>query len=157
MVYKQIYFLLQLSNSEQTSSALQVSLKHLWKLLHENILCYIRFEVFMAVTVKNAVFWDVASCRSCVSRRFGRNYRLYLHGMKIRERVTRVSRWLQSEPHPVGVFDRLLSLQPPTHSGYSLADFHTMKIEAILSSETSVRRRSTRRHIPEDGVLHFKL
>jgi hypothetical protein len=27
-------------------------------------------------------------------------------------------------------------------------------MEAILSSETSVYIRSTRRHIPEDGILH---
>jgi hypothetical protein len=25
----------------------------------------------MAMTMKNAVFWDVAPCRSCVERRFG--------------------------------------------------------------------------------------
>jgi hypothetical protein len=25
---------------------------------------YVRFEVFTAVTMKNAVFWDVAPCRS---------------------------------------------------------------------------------------------
>jgi hypothetical protein len=30
------------------------------------------FEVFTAVTMKNAVFWDVAPCRSCeLNRRFG--------------------------------------------------------------------------------------
>jgi hypothetical protein len=29
----------------------------------------VRFEVFTAVTMKNAVFWDVAPCRSCVNRR----------------------------------------------------------------------------------------
>jgi hypothetical protein len=27
----------------------------------------VRFEVFTAVTMKNAVVWDVAPCRSCVS------------------------------------------------------------------------------------------
>jgi hypothetical protein len=43
---------------------------------------YIRFEVFMAVTMKNAVFWDVAPCRSCVNRRFGGTYRLNLKGRK---------------------------------------------------------------------------
>jgi hypothetical protein len=33
---------------------------------------YVRFEVFTAVTIKNAVFWDVAPCRSCaLNRRFG--------------------------------------------------------------------------------------
>jgi hypothetical protein len=37
-----------------------------------------RFEVFTAVTMKNAVFWDVAPCRSCVNRRFGGTYLLHL-------------------------------------------------------------------------------
>jgi hypothetical protein len=37
---------------------------------------------------------------------------------------------------------------------FSLADFSTLKIEAIRSSEPSVHTRSTRRHIPEDGILH---
>jgi hypothetical protein len=31
------------------------------KLLHS----YVRFEVFTAVTMKNAVFWDVTLCGSC--------------------------------------------------------------------------------------------
>jgi hypothetical protein len=31
----------------------------------------VRFEVFMAVTMKNGVFWDVTSCGSCKNRRFG--------------------------------------------------------------------------------------
>jgi hypothetical protein len=33
--------------------------------------------------MKNAVFWDVAPCRSYVNRRFGGTYRLHLHGRKI--------------------------------------------------------------------------
>jgi hypothetical protein len=44
-------------------------------------------------------------------------------------------------------------LQPPGHASSSLADFSTLKMEAIRSSETSVHTRSTRRHIPEDGIL----
>jgi hypothetical protein len=72
---------------------------------------YVRFEVFAAVTMKNAVFWDVVACRFCVNRRFGGTYRLNLQGRKIRERGTSVSRWLQS-----------------------------------------VHTRSTRHHIPEDGI-----
>jgi hypothetical protein len=56
----------------------------------------VRFEVFMAVTMKNAVFWYVPQCRSCVNRRFGGTYRLHLQGRKFRERGTSVSRWLQS-------------------------------------------------------------
>jgi hypothetical protein len=35
-----------------------------------------------------------------------------------------------------------------------LADFSTMKMDAMRSSEMSVHTRSTRRHIPEDGILH---
>jgi hypothetical protein len=40
------------------------------------------------------------------------------------------------------------------HAGSWLADFSTLKVEAIRSSETSVHTRSTRRYIPEDGILH---
>jgi hypothetical protein len=34
------------------------------------------------------------------------------------------------------------------------ADFSTVKMVAIRSSEMSVHTRSTRRHIPEDGILY---
>jgi hypothetical protein len=54
----------------------------------------VRFEVFTGVTMKNAVFWDMAPCSSCVNRRFGGTYRLHLQGRKIREWRTSVSRWL---------------------------------------------------------------
>jgi hypothetical protein len=46
------------------------------------------------------------------------------------------------------------SLQLPLHAGSSLVDFYTLKMEAIRSYETSVNKISTRRHIPEDGILH---
>jgi hypothetical protein len=42
------------------------------------------------------------------------------------------------------------SLQPPAHAGSS-----TLKMEAILSSETSVHIRSTQLHVPEDDILHY--
>jgi hypothetical protein len=46
-------------------------------------------------------------------------------------------------------------LQPPAYAGSSLADFSTLKMEAIRSSETSVQfTRSTQRHIPEDSIVH---
>jgi hypothetical protein len=32
---------------------------------------YARFKIFMAVTIKNAVFWDVMPCGSCKNQRFG--------------------------------------------------------------------------------------
>jgi hypothetical protein len=88
--------------------------------------------------MKNAVFWYVAPCISCVNRRVGGTYRFLLQGRQIRERRTSVSRWLLT--------------------GSWLADFSTLKMEAILSSNTSVHTRSTRRHIPEDStVLNFKI
>jgi hypothetical protein len=46
-------------------------------------------------------------------------------------------------------------MQPPAHTGSSLADFSTLKMEAIPFSETSAHIRSTRHHIPEDGILQF--
>jgi hypothetical protein len=43
------------------------------------------------------------------------------------------------------------------NAGSSLADFSTLKMEAIRSSEKSVHTRSTRRHIPEDGILSVQI
>jgi hypothetical protein len=43
--------------------------------------CYVRFEVFTAMTMKNTVFWDVASCRSCLNRRFGGTYQLKMEAI----------------------------------------------------------------------------
>jgi hypothetical protein len=80
--------------------------------------------------MKNAVFWDVAPCRSCPNRRFGGTYRLHLQGRNIRERKT------------------------PAQAGSSLMNFSTLKMEAIRSSETSVHTGSTRRHIPEDATIN---
>jgi hypothetical protein len=46
-------------------------------------------------------------------------------------------------------------MQPPAHAGSSLADFSSLRMEPIRSSETSVHSRSTRRHNPQDGNLLF--
>jgi hypothetical protein len=35
-----------------------------------NKIHFVRFEVFTAVTMKKAVFWDVATTRYCVNRLF---------------------------------------------------------------------------------------
>jgi hypothetical protein len=45
---------------------------------------YLRFEVFMAVIMKNAVFLDVTPCGSCKNRRFGGTHCLLHHGDKNR-------------------------------------------------------------------------
>jgi hypothetical protein len=50
-------------------------------------------------------------------------------------------------------FDWWLSLKPPAHASSSPADFSTLKMEAIRSSETSVHTRLIRRHISDDGIL----
>jgi YD repeat-containing protein len=47
-----------------------------------------------------------------------------------------------------------VSLQLSAHAGSSLVDFYTLKVEAILSSETLANKISTRCHFPEDGILH---
>jgi hypothetical protein len=57
----------------------------------------VRFEIFTAVTMKNAIFWDVALCRSCVNQHFGGMYCLQLQGRKICEQGASVSRGLQTE------------------------------------------------------------
>jgi hypothetical protein len=46
------------------------------------------------------------------------------------------------------------SEESAAHAGSSLADFSTLKMEAISSPETSVYTISTRRQIPEDDILH---
>lgn len=52
----------------------------------------------------------------------------------------------------LGGFGWWLSRLPPAHAGSSLADFPTLKMEAIYSSEMSVHTRSTRCHFLEDVV-----
>jgi hypothetical protein len=44
---------------------------------------FVRFEVFTAVTMKNAVFWDI-TCGSCENRRLEGEYRLLHQGYKNR-------------------------------------------------------------------------
>jgi hypothetical protein len=47
---------------------------------NETLDSVVGFEVFTAVTMKNAVSWDVAPCRFNVNRRFARTCRLHLQG-----------------------------------------------------------------------------
>jgi hypothetical protein len=49
----------------------------------------------------------------------------------------------------------IVVIKVAAHAGSSLADFSTLKMEAIRSSETSIQSTiSTQRHTPEDGILH---
>jgi hypothetical protein len=53
------------SDSELYAPSLESFKFYLKKLL------LVKFEVFMAVTMKNGFFWDVTPCGSCKNRRFG--------------------------------------------------------------------------------------
>jgi hypothetical protein len=95
--------------------------KKQWMDLHE-----VGFEVFTAVTMKNAVFWDVAPCRSCVNRHFRGTYRLHFQGRKIHER---------------GFLTDFSTLKMET--------IHSSKTSVRFTG-------STWRHVPEDGILRAK-
>jgi hypothetical protein len=48
----------------------------IWPINITQMLLILNFtKIWLAVTMKNAVFWDVAPCRYCVNRRFGGMYR----------------------------------------------------------------------------------
>jgi hypothetical protein len=82
--------------------------------------------------MKNAVFWDVTPCGSCKNRRFGQTYRLHRLGEKNRRTWNLVT---------ANVLLTQLTLL-------------TVMTKETHSSETLVLTRTTRRNIPEDGILH---
>jgi hypothetical protein len=71
-----IFLFLKLLSAQLTTNHTP-SQRYCVKCVKYEVLSYVmlpsaRFEVFMAVTMKNGVFWDVMPCRSCKNRRFGR-------------------------------------------------------------------------------------
>jgi hypothetical protein len=82
----------------EASLSVHTTLVCLLGLCADTAMCCVEFEVFTAATVKDAVFWDVATCRSCVNRRFGGTCRLHPQVRKIHQQGTSFSRWLQTEP-----------------------------------------------------------
>ncbi|PNF33739.1 hypothetical protein B7P43_G11226 [Cryptotermes secundus] len=56
---------------------------------------YVRFEIFKVVTMKKAIFLDVAPCRYCVNRRFGGTYRLHLQGKMKKEGTPQARNWCE--------------------------------------------------------------
>jgi hypothetical protein len=54
-------------------------MENMWK---ETVVTYVRFEIFKAVIMKNAIFWDVTLCGSCKKRHFAGMYHLHDQGEK---------------------------------------------------------------------------
>jgi hypothetical protein len=46
---------------------------------------HVGFDVFTAVTMKNALFWDVTPCASCMNRRFEENIASIIRMRRISE------------------------------------------------------------------------
>jgi hypothetical protein len=100
------------------------------------------FEVFMAMTVKNAVFWDGMLRGTCKNRRFGGTYRLHHQGDRNR-RATDDIVFLRS----------VLRLLFTANVVPSYPILVILMMEAILPSKTSVLTEDTRHNVPEDGIL----
>jgi hypothetical protein len=72
--------------------------------MHDSI---ISIAVSSAVTMKNAVFWDVTPCGSCKNRGFEGTYRLHHQGGErsnislISNRITLPKRLFLQEPHGI--------------------------------------------------------
>jgi hypothetical protein len=97
----------------------------------------VRFEVFTAVTMNNAIFCDVMPCSSCENRRFRGTCCLHHQGNVV---------FLHSVL-------RLLVTANVVPSSQTLV---TLLMEALHSSETLVLTRAAWHNIPEDGMLHDK-
>jgi hypothetical protein len=65
---------------------------------HSGSACSPEFDKAHSPYKKNTVFWDVASCRSCVNRRFGETYRLEGGGDTFLQIVG--SHNMYAAPHP---------------------------------------------------------
>jgi hypothetical protein len=115
-----------------------------------------RCKVFMSVTMKNAIFWDVTPCGSCKNERFRRTYCIRQKADKNRRAGNKLvvtnNRSILQRIFIRGML-RLLATSNVSNSPILV----TLMMEAIRSSETSALTRPTWRNIPEDSILHGKL
>jgi hypothetical protein len=95
----------------------------------------------MAVAMKYAGFWDVATHGSCKNRRSRGTYRLHHQGDNNRRASKNVSRSSESS--------RLLVTATVVPS----SPISVILMDATRSSETLDVTRNTRRKIPEDGLF----
>jgi hypothetical protein len=98
---------------------------------------YVSFEVFTAVTMKNAVCWDITPCGSCKNRRFGGMCASIIWETRNKNRGTRnnVGNNYQQETGQyffVGVSITIANAIPIS------SILLTLMMEAIYSYETSV-------------------
>jgi hypothetical protein len=104
--------------------------------------------------MKNAVFWNVAPCRSCMNRRFGGTYRLNLQGKKIRERGTSVNRWL----HPRRRHSSLWVYFPKNHGNDTFyVDCACHLLSHWFLAQLILLPWRWRRHITPKRLLTFNL
>jgi hypothetical protein len=82
------------------------------------------FEVLTAVATKTAIFRDKAPCSPYTNRRFGGTYHLHHQVRKLHIIVIPTDSWF--------------CLATCSHARFFLDWFSTLKLEVILSSETSV-------------------
>jgi hypothetical protein len=140
---------------------IQIKIEIEFTVYHEDCVWFVKFEGFMAVTMKNAVFWDIMPCASCKIRHVGGTYRLLHQGGK--NRWTRNNASSNYQPtHAVKKYQvvlilvflssvrRLVVTASVVLNEPSLVSL--MK-DALNSSETSDLTRATRRKIQKDTIL----
>jgi hypothetical protein len=120
--------------------------KHITSLLQSSTChCYVRFEVFTTVTMKDSVFWDVTPPDSCKNRSFEGTYRLHHQSDK---------NWRAGNNDSRNVPPKRRFLQEPRGlTSQKTALFLNHVRFEVLTAVTRDLTRATRRNIPEDTIL----